>query len=66
MLQRIFNLLKRKTQLEKLQLRQEELLKKAYKQSKINRKKSDSYVQKANEIAQKIDTIMKQHKKLNT
>jgi len=66
MLQRIFKLLKRKTQLEKLQLRQEELLKKAYEQSKINRKKSDSYVQKANEIAQKIDTIMKQHKKLNT
>ena len=66
MLQKILNILKRKTQLEKLQLKQEELLKKAYEQSKINRKISDSYVQKANEIAQEIDTIMKQHKKIHT
>ena len=66
MLQKIFNLLKRKTQLEKLQVKQEELLKKAYKQSKINRKISDEYIRKANEIAQKIDSIMQQHKKLNT
>ena len=66
MLQKIFNFLKRKTQLEKLQEKQEEFLKKAYEQSKINRKISDSYVQKANEIAQKIDTIMTQHKKINT
>ena len=66
MLQKIFNLLKRKTQLEKLQVKQEELLKKAYKQSKINRKISDEYIRKANEISQKIDSIMQQHKKLNT
>jgi len=66
MLQKILNLLKRKTQLEKLQIKQEELLKKAYEQSKINRKISDTYVRKANEIAQKIDIIMQQHKKLNT
>ena len=61
MLKKIFKLLKRKTQLEKLQLKQEELLKKAYKQSKINRKKSDAYVREANEVTQKIDTIMKQY-----
>lgn len=66
MLQKILNLLKRKTQLEKLQIKQEELLKKAYEQSKINRKISDTYVRKANEIAQKIDIIMQQHQKINT
>jgi uncharacterized protein YydD (DUF2326 family) len=66
MLQKIFNFLKRKSQLEKLQVKQEQFLKKAYEQSKINRKISDTYVRKANEIAQEIDTIMKQHKKINT
>ena len=59
MLQKILKILKGKTQLEKLQLKQEKLLKQAYEHSKNDRKKSDSYVQKANDVAKLIDVIMK-------
>ncbi|MDB4751207.1 Lacal_2735 family protein [Flavobacteriaceae bacterium] len=53
----MFGLFKKKTELEKLQIKYKTLLKEAFELSKTNRSKSDQKTYEAEEIAKKIETI---------
>lgn len=62
MLKFLYKIFKKRTQIEKLQTKQENLLKKAYKISHKNRKKSDKYISEANKISEQIDIILMSEK----
>jgi hypothetical protein len=53
----MFGLFKKKTELEKLQIKYKTLLKEAFELSKTNRSKSDQKTYEAEEIAEKIEAI---------
>ncbi len=53
----MFNLFKKKTEIEKLDAQYRKLLAESHKLSKINRKLSDSKFVEANEIAKQIENI---------
>ena len=55
----MFGLFKKKTKLEKLQLKYEKLLAEAHKLSTTNRSMSDAKVFEANEVLKEIDKIKK-------
>lgn len=55
----MFGLFKRKSELEVLQEKHKELLKKAFETSKINRQESDRLMAQAEEIANKIEIAKK-------
>lgn len=55
----MFGLFKKKSELEVLQEKHKELLKKAFETSKINRQESDKLMAQAEEVAQKIESIKK-------
>jgi hypothetical protein len=55
----MFGLFKKKSELEVLQEKHKELLKKAFETSKINRQESDRLTAEAEEIAKKIENIRK-------
>lgn len=56
----MFGLFKKKTQLEKLQIKYQNLLKEAYKLSTINRAKSDSKTAEANDVLLEIEKLKKE------
>ena len=58
----MFGLFKKKTKLEKLQLKYEKLLAEAHKLSTTNRSMSDAKVFEANEVLKEIDKIKKLEK----
>lgn len=58
----MFGLFKRKSKVEKLQLKYRRLLEEAYKLSTINRSKSDAKIFEANEVLKKIDQIKEAEK----
>lgn len=53
----MFGLFKKKSELEVLQAKHKDLLKKAFETSKINRQESDKLMAQAEEIAKQIDSI---------
>ncbi|MDG2492700.1 MAG: Lacal_2735 family protein [Flavobacteriaceae bacterium] len=53
----MFGLFKKKTELEKLQIKYKTLLKEAFELSKTNRGKSDQKTYEADEIAKKIEAL---------
>ena len=57
----MFGLFKRKTELEKLEIKYKDLLKEAYQLSKINRSKSDQKTFEAEEVFKQIE-ILKEKK----
>jgi len=63
MLNFIYKIIKPKTKLEKLHDERGKLLTKAHKLSKTNRKESDKYIYKANEIEKKIELLISDNSK---
>jgi hypothetical protein len=55
----MFGLFKKKSELEVLQEKHKELLKKAFEMSKVNRQESDRLMAQAEEIAKKIEMATK-------
>ncbi|MDG1849640.1 MAG: Lacal_2735 family protein [Flavobacteriales bacterium] len=55
----MFGIFKRKSKVEKLQLKYKKLLEEAHKHSKVNRKLSDRKMFEANEILDQIDQLNK-------
>lgn len=55
----MFGLFKKKSELEVLQDKHKELLKKAFEMSKVNRQESDRLMAQAEEIAKKIEIAKK-------
>lgn len=55
----MFNIFKKKTEVEKLNIQYEKLLEKSYKLSTVNRKLSDSLAAEADEILKQIDVLKK-------
>ncbi|WP_268036297.1 Lacal_2735 family protein [Algoriphagus sp. PAP.12] len=55
----MFNLFKKKSELEKLEVQYKKLLDESYKLSHINRKQSDQKSAEANEILNRIEKIKK-------
>ena len=55
----MFGLFKKKSKLEKLELKYKKLLNEAYNLSKINRSKSDAKTFEANEVLKEIEQIKK-------
>lgn len=55
----MFNLFKKKSELEKLEIQYKKLLDESYKLSHTNRKESDQKSAKANEILNRIEKIKK-------
>lgn len=53
----MFNIFKKKTEIEKLEIKYRKLLSESYKLSKTNRKLSDEKILESNEILKKIDEI---------
>jgi hypothetical protein len=53
----MFGLFKKKTELEKLQIKYKTLLKEAFELSKTNRSKSDQKTYEADEIAKRIEVL---------
>jgi|TARA_B110000037_G_C16843797_1_gene392922 hypothetical protein len=56
----MFGLFKKKSPLEKLEIKYQELLKEAYKLSTSNRTQSDAKTFEANEVLKQIDLLKKQ------
>jgi hypothetical protein len=57
----MFGLFKKKSPLEKLEIKYQELLKEAYKLSTSNRSQSDAKTFEANEVLKQIDLLKKQN-----
>tara|TARA_B100000767_G_scaffold257137_1_gene264756 strand:+ start:524 stop:700 length:177 start_codon:yes stop_codon:yes gene_type:complete len=57
----MFGLFKKKSPLEKLEIKYQELLKEAYKLSTSNRTQSDAKTFEANEVLKQIDLLKKQN-----
>ena len=53
----MFGIFKKKTELEKLQIKYEALLKEAYDLSKIDRRKSDQKTFEADEVSKQIEVL---------
>jgi hypothetical protein len=57
----MFGLFKKKSPIEKLEIKYQELLKEAYKLSTSNRTQSDAKTFEANEVLKQIDLLKKQN-----
>jgi hypothetical protein len=57
----MFGLFKKKSPIEKLEIKYQELLKEAYKLSTSNRSQSDAKTFEANEVLKQIDLLKKQN-----
>ena len=57
----MFGLFKKKSPVEKLEIKYQELLKEAYKLSTSNRSQSDAKTFEANEVLKQIDLLKKQN-----
>ena len=57
----MFGLFKKKSPVEKLEIKYQELLKEAYKLSTFNRSQSDAKTFEANEVLKQIDLLKKQN-----